>query len=54
MPIINKGAPKIDYKNIKLLKNMYQKMVKFYHQELHQCLKKNRESCLYLLKEQEI
>ena len=29
----SKGAPEIDYKNIKLLKDTYQKMVKSYHQE---------------------
>ena len=29
-----KGAPKVDYKNVKLLKNTYQKMEKFYPQEL--------------------
>ena len=33
-PLSIKGAPKIDYKNIKLLKNIFQKMEKFYHQEL--------------------
>ena len=33
-PLSVKGAPKIDYKNIKFLKNIYQKMVKFYLQEL--------------------
>ena len=53
-PLSIKGAPKIDYKNIKLLKKYVSEMVKFYHQELHQCLKKNRESYPYLLKEQEI
>ena len=33
-PLSVKGAPKIDYKNIKLLKDMFQKMVKSYHLEL--------------------
>ena len=28
-PLSIKGAPKVDYKNIKLLKSMYLKMVKF-------------------------
>ena len=30
-PLSGKGAPIIDYKNIKLLKDMLQKMGKFYH-----------------------
>jgi len=29
-PLSIKGAPKVDYKNIKLLKNICQKMEKFY------------------------
>ena len=33
-PLSIKGAPNIDYKNIKLLKDMFLKMVKFYLQEL--------------------
>ena len=33
-PLSVKGAPKIDYKNIKLLKNMFQKTERFCHQEL--------------------
>ena len=32
-PLSGKGAPIIDYKNVKLLKNMYQKMEKYYRQE---------------------
>ena len=32
-PLSIKGAPKIDYKNIKLLKNMCLKMVKYYPQD---------------------
>ena len=46
-PLSVKGAPEIDYKNIKLLKNMSQRMVKFYHQELQMCLKKNKENYLF-------
>ena len=33
-PLSVKGAPKVDYKNIKLLKNIYLKTVKFYLREL--------------------
>ena len=32
-PLSIKGAPKIDYKNIKLLKNICLKMERYYHQE---------------------
>ena len=32
-PLSAKGAPIVDYKNIKLLKSMFLKMVKFYLQE---------------------
>ena len=52
-PLSIKGAPKIDYKNIKLLKNMFQKMVRFCHQGLQMYHKRSRESYLYRLKEQE-
>ena len=31
-PLSGKGAPVIDYKNIKLLKDIYLKMEKYYHQ----------------------
>ena len=34
-PLSGKGAPIIDYKNIKLLKRYISKMEKYYHQELH-------------------
>ena len=53
-PLSVKGAPEVDYKNIKLLKNICLKMVKFYLQELQMFLKKNKESFLYLLRELEI
>ena len=33
-PLSIKGAPDVDYKNIKLLKDMFQKMVKSCHREL--------------------
>ena len=33
-PLSGKGAPKIDYKNIKLLKKFVSKMEKYYLQEL--------------------
>ena len=53
-PLSAKGAPTVDYKNIRLLKNICLKMVKFYHQELQMFLKKNKENCLFQLKELEI
>ena len=53
-PLSVKGAPKIDYKNINYLKNICQKMVKFYLQELPMFVKKNNESCRCLSKEREI
>ena len=52
-PLSEKNAPKIDYKNVKLLKDTYRKMVKFYHLELHPFLKTNKENSRYQLKEQE-
>ena len=52
-PLSEKNAPEIDYKNVKLLKNIYQKMVKFYHLELHPFLKTNKENFHCQLKEQE-
>ena len=53
-PLSVKGAPKIDYKNVNYSKNMFLKMAKFSHQELQIFLKKNKENCLYQLKELEI
>ena len=53
-PLSAKGAPEVDYKNIRLLKNICLKMVKFCHQELQMFHKKNKESFLYLLRELEI
>ena len=53
-PLSAKGAPEVDYKNIRLLKNICLKMVKFYHQELRMFHKKNKENFLYLLRELEI
>ena len=50
-PFSIKGAPIIDYKNIKLLKNMYLKMEKYYLQELQTLVKKNKENYHYRLKE---
>ena len=47
-PLSIKGAPKVDYKNIKLLKNILLKMAKYYHQELPQFHKKNKENFLFL------
>ena len=41
-PLSIKGAPKIDYKNIKLLKNISPKMAKFYLQELQILVKKTK------------
>ena len=49
-----KGAPTIDYKNIKLLKKYVSENGKFYLQELQMLVKKNNESCHYQLNGQEI
>ena len=38
-PLTGKGV-QVDYKNIKLLKDMFLKMVKYYHQELLLLVKK--------------
>ena len=35
-PLSGKGAPIVDYKNIRLLKNIFQRMEKYCLQELHQ------------------
>ena len=53
MPIVYKGAPIVDYKNVKLLEDMFLKMEKFCHQELQIFLKKNKENYHYQLKELE-
>ena len=53
-PLSAKGAPAVDYKNVRLLKNICLKMVKFYLQELQTFLKKNKENYLFQLKELEI
>ena len=43
-PLSVKGAPKIDYKNVKLLKKYVSENGKFYHLELQMFHKKNNES----------
>ena len=53
-PLSIKGAPKIDYKNIKLLKKYVSENGKILPSRITSVSQKNRESCLYLLKEQEI
>ena len=72
-PLSAKGAPAVDYKNVRLLKkvarcllkalqkliikilnslkDMFQKMVKFYLLELQMLVKKNKESFQFQLKE---
>ena len=41
-PLSIKDAPKVDYKNIKLLKDLFLKTGKFYLQELQTFHKKNK------------
>jgi len=53
-PLSVKGAPVVDYKNIRLLKKYMSENGKFYHQELPTFLKKNRESFHCLSRELEI
>ena len=53
-PLSSKGAPVVDYKNVKLLKGMFLKMEKFYHRESLIFHKKNKENFLYQSKELEI
>tara|TARA_B100001094_G_scaffold223929_1_gene218128 strand:+ start:125 stop:382 length:258 start_codon:yes stop_codon:yes gene_type:complete len=53
-PLSSKGAPIIDYKNIRLLKKYMSENGKFYPQELQMFVKKNRENCHSQLKELEI
>ena len=43
-PFSSKNAPIIDYKNIGLLKNLRQKMEKFYPQKLHLFLMVNKKN----------
>ena len=53
-PFSIKGAPKIDYKNIKLLKKYVSENGKSFHQGLQTYHRKNKENYLYQLKELEI
>ena len=47
-----KGAPRVDYKNIRLLKKIYvRKWKNSYRQELQMLVKKNKENYLCQLKE---
>ena len=53
-PLSTKGAPAVDYKNVRLLKKYMSENGKFYLQELLMFLKRNKENCLFQLKELEI
>ena len=52
-PLSAKGAPAVDYKNIRLLKKYISENGKIYLQELQMCHKKNKESYLFQLSELE-
>ena len=47
-PLSVKGAPKIDYKNIKLLKNMFLKMVKFLPIKNYKCKSKKTKRTIFI------
>ena len=53
-PLSGKGAPIIDYKNIKLLKKYITENGKIMPSRITSVSQKNKESCLFPLKEQEI
>ena len=53
-PLSGKGAPVIDYKNIKLLKKYITENGKIMPSRITSVSQKNKESYLYLLKELEI
>ena len=53
-PLSIKGAPKIDYKNIKLLKKYISENGKILPSRITNVSQKNKESYLYQLKGQEI
>ena len=53
-PLSVKGAPVVDYKNIRLLRKYMSENGKILPQELQMFVKKNKENCHYQLKEQEI
>ena len=53
-PLSIKGAPIIDYKNIKLLKRYISENGKILPSRITNVSKKNKENYLYLLKEREI
>ena len=50
-PLSVKGAPVIDYKNIKLLKDMYLKMEKYLPSRITNVSQKNKENYQFQLKE---
>ena len=50
-PLSGENSPKIDYKDIKLLKNIYPKEERLFQVGLHLFLQKNNESYPRLLKE---
>ena len=52
-PLSIKGAPIVDYKNIKLLKKYVSENGKILPSRITNVSQKNKESCLYLLKELE-
>ena len=53
-PLSGKGAPVVDYKNIKLLKKYVSENGKILPSRITSVSQKNKEICLYQLKEQEI
>ena len=53
-PLSIKGAPKVDYKNIKLLKKYMSENGKILPSRITNVAKKNKENFLYQLKELEI
>ena len=52
-PLSGKGAPIVDYKNIKLLKRYVSENGKILPSRITSVSQKNKESCLYQLKGQE-
>ena len=53
-PLSIKGAPKVDYKNIRLLKKYMSENGKILPSRITNLVKKNKENYLYQLKELEI
>ena len=53
-PLSEKGAPVVDYKNIRLLRKYMTENGKIMPSRITSVCQKNKESCLFQLKEQEI